>query len=230
MKRLTKVLLSFLVIFSVLFGNHIQVKAGHNAGYAFIDADGNVGFVTYDHHSNTYTYKTIGITVGRCTLGTKKRSLGQEFITFAFNESVVEISTTPDSNGMFSTTFLMPESALLQRIAQFYGEDWLAELQGIYEQPAYVVIDSIMCCSYYDKVTDTKTQYGYFVNDGSREGKFFGNTYWNIPNTMRCADCGGTLPCFKDGWADFSNGISSLPICALKHPNALDGASASFID
>ena len=223
------VILSLVLGIAILIYNTIPVEAGRAAKYASRSPEGDIIITTYDHHSSEKTYKTIGFTVGRCTLGTKHRSPGHEFVTFAFNEAVVEVQTDPDSQGMIITNFIFPESTLMERIATFYGDDWLAELQGVHgEQPVYIVIDSIMCCCALDKTTGKKIQYGYLINDGSRTGAFMGNTYWNIPDSMSCSECSGSFPCLQDGWLDDSQGVSSTPICALHHPNCLDGNDSQF--
>lgn len=222
------VILSLILGIAILIPSTIPAEASRAAKYASRSPEGDIIITTYDHHSNEKTYRTIGFTVGRCTLGTRHRSPGHEFVTFALNESVVEVQTNPDSHGMIVTNFTFPESVFMERIATFYGDDWLAELQGVYEQPVYIVIDSIMCCCGLDKETGEKVPYGYLVNDGSRTGAFVGNTYWNIPDTMSCRECGGQFPCLQDGWLDDSQGTSSTPICAMHHPNCLDGNDSQF--
>lgn len=232
MKRTIKILVSMLLSLSLcvtlFYWHYVPSEAAHAAKYAVRDPDGNIIVTTYDHHSSVYTYKTIGCTVSRCTPGTMQRSPGKEFIVFAFNESVIESSTLPDQKGMIITNFKIPESAFIERIATFYGDNWLSDIQSDSEMPVYVVIDSIMCCCYYDAKTNERIMYGNLRNDGTRTGRFIGNTYWNIPDTMSCDECGGNFPPLKDGWLNWDSGISSTPICAMNHPNCKDGSSTQF--
>lgn len=223
MKKCTRLIAVALVVTVLsLFGNTDNVQAAnYYSKYAWRDDAGNICFTTYDKKATaTYRYKTVGITVARCILGSKERSPAHEYITIPFNADYGELYYEDMGSGMIRTTFVVPEGKFLERIAAYYPA-WLAELQS--GDVCYLVLDSVMVCTL--NKDGTEVQYGVLVDDGTRTARFFRNTYWNTPDNY-CTDCGGTLPNFKEGWMDDSV-ISDTPICGL-HPGVKDGVALEF--
>lgn len=209
-KYLTLILLILvMVLFDVIPAN---ASSAFNASkYAWVDESGNIIFQTIDKvRSGTKAYKTLGITVTRCILGTKVISPAYETVAIAFNTSSASLISS--DNGITRTLFKFPESELLSRIAACYGDtDWLADLQCESEQPVYLVLNSIMVCVEYDSA-GVAHQQGFYYDDGSRLGRWAGNVYASDAE-CRCSKCGGNVPQFKDGFYYLSSGTQSPLIC-----------------
>lgn len=216
-----------MVVCVICLWTKVEVQAADitAARYAWRDEMGNIMVsVTDKKRSSSYAYETIGFTVSRCILGTKKISPAYEYVTYSFTSPDIKPSVTELENGLINTIFMLRESTFLQDIVTYYP-DWYADLNS--KKTCYVVIDSIMRCIQYDANGNKKIS-GILIDDGSRTGKVRGNTYWNVIDAA-CRDCGGELPPLMDGFMSSEWGISSTPICALYHPNRKDGSVASDV-
>ncbi len=213
-----KGLIALFVFLIALICTDIPVHAvTHAARYAWRDDTGNIIFQVEDKlKTSTLHYKTLGVTIARCDLGTMHRSDDHEYITFPFNSRDVSSSVEQLDNGMIRTQFTIKESVLLSRVATYYP-DWLTEIQS--GDVCYLVLDSVMVCC------DSNHAYGFLYDDGSRTGLIIENTYWNIPD-MKCTECGGIVPPLKDGW--YGAPGDGTPIC-YGHPNVKDGEDAPFL-
>lgn len=216
--------ITLCMVMGVLLGKmETQAASNRAVRYAWRDDTGNIVIsVTDKERSSVYAYETIGFTVSRCILGTRKVSPAYEYVTYSFTSPDIDPSVTDLGDGMIKTDFALRESTFLQDIVTYYP-DWYADINS--KKTCYVVIDSIMRCVQYDKDGNKKIS-GIIIDDDSRTGKAKGNTYWNVIDAA-CRNCGGELPPLMDGYMSSEWAISFTPICALHHPNRKDGSAVS---
>lgn len=204
-----KGIISMVLALVLLLSSTIPAQAATASSYAWVDENGDIIFQVKDKtRTSALAYKTVGITVTRCIKGTKTVSPAYETVAIAFSTSSAE---AVEDGSTTSTLFRFPESELMTRIATYYGDPWLSDLQELDEQPVYLVINSIMICVEHDE-NGKEHQQGFYYDDGSRLGHWTLNVYANIPD-CRCSDCGGTVQPLKNGFTYYKDATQGELIC-----------------
>lgn len=215
-KAIIVLLLAFSMFFCSVIPSH-ATNTSFSSKYAWRDDVGNVIFQVVDKKKTSVLhYKTVGISLSRCVLGSDKISKNHEYIVFPFNSNKVKVTSEDLAGGLIKTLFKIPESELLTRIATYYP-DWLYDVQC--GEVCYIEINSVMICA------DSKEKYGFLYDDNSRTGLCVWNTYWNVID-MHCSECDGTMPPLKAGFNDEVAGNERI---CYGHPNIKDGDNEPFM-